>query len=157
MNLRQNEKLVATVRQHWLAISSAVSVLVGVAILLVVAMLYFRSIFFGYGWEISIFILLATTAYLFYKIFIWRRNELIITSERIINNEQRGIFSRTVTELLYHDITDVSYSQSGITEATYNFGTIKIRLPSNTEVVVEKIPKPGEVIELINKIRVTFK
>ncbi len=91
--------------------------------------------------------------FLLYKFYLWRNNKLTITNYRIINNEQRGLFSQTVTELLYRDITDVSFTQDGPSAMSFNYGTLIIRLPSQDQVKIEMIPKPSQVIEVLNKVR----
>jgi hypothetical protein len=78
---------------------------------------------------------------------------LIITDQRVVENEQRGFFSKTVTELLYRDILEISYSKEGMSSSLYNYGDIKIRTASENELVFEKIPNPAEVVEVINRIR----
>ena len=45
-----------------------------------------------------VFAVLVTMVVL-YKYYIWRNNVLIITNQRVVENEQYGFFSKTVTEL----------------------------------------------------------
>jgi len=125
--------------------------------LIVVALILIRYLarfdFFGYWPLVLAFAILLVLLIVIYRFFIWRMDALIITDQRVVENEQRGFFSKTVTELLYRDILEISYSKEGMTASLYNFGDIKIRTAAENEIVFEKIPAPAEVVEVINRIR----
>lgn len=125
--------------------------------LLVVVLILVRYLahfdFFGYWPLVLAFAVLLVLLSVLYRFFIWRRDALIITDQRVVENEQRGFFSKTVTELLYRDILEISYSKEGMNASLYNYGDIKIRTASENELVFEKIPNPAEIIETINRIR----
>jgi hypothetical protein len=125
--------------------------------LLIVALILVRYLthfnFFGYWPPVLAFAVLLVLPIVLYRFFIWRMDALIITDQRVVENEQRGFFSKTVTELLYRDILEISYSKEGMNASLYNYGDIKIRTASENELVFEKIPNPAEVVEVINKIR----
>jgi hypothetical protein len=129
--------------------------------LIIIALILIRYLtafdFFGYWSLVLFFAILVVLLVILYKLFIWRRDALIITDQRFVENEQRGFFSKTVTELLYHDILEISYTKEGLSASIYNFGDIKIRTASENELVFEKIPNPAEVVEAINKIRQTIR
>ena len=112
-----------------------------------------RFNFFGYWSLVLAFAVLLVLLVVMYRFFIWRMDALIITDQRVVENEQRGFFSKTVTELLYRDILEISYSKEGMSSSLYNYGDIKIRTASENELVFEKIPNPAEVVEVINRIR----
>lgn len=99
------------------------------------------------------FAVLLVLLMILYKCYIWRNNALVITNQRLVENEQRGFFSRTVTELLYRDILEVSYDKKGINASMYGYGDLKLRTAAENEIVFEKIPKPDETVEMINKVR----
>jgi len=125
--------------------------------LIIVALILVRYLahfdFFGYYHLVLAFAFLVVLLVILYKLFIWRMDALIITDQRFVENEQRGFFSKTVTELLYQDILEISYTKEGLNASLYNFGDIKIRTAAENELVFEKIPNPAEVVEVINKIR----
>lgn len=155
MILRENENLVKVVRQHWLVVLNVFLWTGSVIAAYLFAYFYFYFNFFGYFWQVLSGIVLVSVIIVLYKVYIWRKNVLTITDQRIINNEQRGLFDRTVTELLYNDITDISFTQNGITASSYNYGTIIIRMPSQNQIKIEMMPRPSGLIELINQIRMS--
>jgi hypothetical protein len=124
-----------------------------VVVALILARYLARFDFFGYWLFVLAFAVLLVLLIVLYRIFIWRMDALIITDQRVVENEQRGFFSKTVTELLYRDILEISYTKEGISASLYNFGDIKIRTAAESEIVFEKIPNPAEAVEIINRIR----
>ncbi len=153
MEIQEGETIVATVRQHWFVMVQPIVIASMIVVALAVAGLYFQFDFFGYTSATCLVMGLVVFLFLMYKFYLWRQNELAITNFRIINHQQRGLLSQTVTELLYRDITDVSFTQDGASAMAFDYGTLIIRLPSQDQVKVETIPKPSKIIETINQIR----
>lgn len=151
--LRQNEKLIKTVRRHKMFIAP----LFFSWPLFIVGLLFVRYFlefnFFGYwGWMLAI-VSLVVILIILRKLYIWKNNALIITSQRVIENKQGGFFSKKVTELLYNDIMEISYNKEGLAASLYDYGDLKIRTASENEMVIKEIAKPDETVELINQIR----
>jgi hypothetical protein len=153
MELQEGETIVASVRQHWFIMVRPIVVGAIVVVALVAIGLYFQFDFFGYSSAVYLVTGLVILLFLLYKSYLWRKNELIITNFRIINHQQRGLLSQTVTELLYRDITDISFTQDGASAMAFDYGTLIIRLPSQDHVQVEIIPQPSKIIETINRVR----
>lgn len=153
MELRQGETIEANIRQHWVVMVSSIAIAAVVIVAVFSAWIYLPFDFFGFGAAVYALVYLAILAWVLFRLYIWRANFLVVTNFRVINNEQRGLFNRTVTELLYHDITDISFTQDGVLASSYDYGTLVIRLPSQTQVMVQTIPHPSRVIEMINRIR----
>ena len=147
------EKLVKIVRRHHSVVAGAVSWSVIFAGFVSFFVLRFNLNIFGYSWEIAIGAILIATLVILYKIYIWCKNALIITSQRIVLNIRHGIFSRTVTELLYRDIYDISFKQSGLAALMNRYGKLIMKTPSGNEIIFDKVSSPGKVVEVINKIR----
>jgi len=153
ITLRENEKLIKMVRQHRSVMAGTIVWSVALAGLAIFALLRFRPDIFGYSLEIIAGIVLVAALTILHKIYIWRKNSLIITDQRIVLNERQGIFSRTVTEFLYGDIYDISFKQVGLAALLNKYGKLIIRTPSKSETAFDKVPSPAEVVEIINKIR----
>ena len=151
--LREGEKLIKMVRRHRSVMVGVISWSVVFASLVPFFVLRFNLNIFGYSWEIAIGAILIATLVILYKIYIWRKNTLIITSQRIVLNIRHGIFSRTVTELLYRDIYDISFKQSGLAALMNRYGKLIMKTPSGSEVIFDKVPSPAKVVEVINKVR----
>ena len=151
--LRENEEIVKVVRQHRSVMAGTISWSVILAGFVSYAFINFDLDTFGYSWEIIIGVILIAVIVILYKIYIWRKNALIITSQRVIFDARQGAFSRTVTELLYRDIYDISFKQVGLSALMNRYGQLIIKTPSGSEITFDKVPSSASVIETINKIR----
>lgn len=154
IQLRENEKILKIVRQHRSVIAGAISWSILIAGLAAWVFARFDLGTFGYSWEIIAGVMLMTALVILYKIYVWRKNALIITSQRIILHVRQGVFSRTVTELLYRDIYDISFKQVGLLALINCYGKLIIKTPSGSEITFEKVPSPAKVVEMINRVRV---
>ena len=153
MQLRENEILIKIIRRHASSLNGSFSLAGGVLIIYLFVVYYFQFNFFGYVWQVLGVLILVLTMFVLYKIHIWNKNTLAITNQRLIYHEQNGFFSRTVTEVLYRDIHEITFKQKGFSASMSNFGTLIIRTPSDSEMLMEKISDPEKVVELINKTR----
>lgn len=151
--LRENEKLVKVVREHWMFLVQVFFTWPWVIVGVIVVRYALNFDFFGF-WNIAIIAAIAIVGLaLAHRLFIWKMNALIITDQRVVENLQQGIFAKTVTELLYQDILEISYSKQGMNASIYGYGDLKIRTAAENEVIFERVPKPDEVVTLINNIR----
>ena len=151
--LRQDESLIKVAHRHVIFLLPIFFVWPLIIIAVFIGRYFFKLEFFGYWSVILVIIILLVVLIILYKCYIWRNNALIITSQRVIKNEQRGFFSKTVTELLYHDILETSYSKEGVVASIYDYGDLQIRTASENKIIIEKIASPDKIVELINRIR----
>jgi len=97
------------------------------------------SVFFLFAW------LFLFQNYLDYLLDIW-----IVTNKRILNIEQTGLFSRTVSELRLYRIQDVTSSVNGLIPTVFDFGNVEIQTAGEKEhFVFEQIPHPTAVSKSI--------
>ena len=74
----------------------------------------------------------------------------IVTTRRIINIEQNGLFGRTVSELRLYRIQDVTATVNGFTKTMFNFGEVEIQTAGEKErFAFEEISQPNEVAKKI--------
>ncbi len=153
--LRQNEELIKVARRHVFFI---IPVFFTWPLLIPILFLIKHLAnfdFFGYWSLVLTAVILVVSFVLLFRLYIWKNDALVITNQRLIQNEQRGFFSKTVTQLLYKDVLEVSYDKSGLNASLYDYGDLKIRTAAEKEIVLEKIADPDKTVELINQIRQT--
>lgn len=151
--LRQDESLIKIAHRHVIFLIPIFFTWPLLIVAAFVARYFLNFYFFGYWGLVLAILIFIVTLVIIYKFYIWRNNALIITSQRVIKNEQRGFFSKTVTELLYHDILETSYSKEGVAASVYDYGDLQIRTASENKILIEKIAGPDKVVEMINRIR----
>jgi membrane protein YdbS with pleckstrin-like domain len=85
---------------------------------------------------------------------LWDADVLIVTTFRLVDVDQRGIFSRMVSEAPLTAIQDVSWSRKGVLETMFRMGALVIQTASSTNTIeAPKIPYPEYVHEMINDLR----
>ena len=77
---------------------------------------------------------------------------LLVTNQRVAAHIRRGIFSKTLVDLLYKDIQEISYTKQGFYATVGNYGNLKIRTGSDTH-IFDHMQNPEEIVAIINKIR----
>ncbi|MFH1631653.1 MAG: PH domain-containing protein [bacterium] len=77
----------------------------------------------------------------------------IVTSERIINVEQKGLFTRTISELHLNQVQDVTAEKKGIFEMFLNYGNVYIQTAAARERFNFKgVGDPEEIKREITKL-----
>ena len=95
---------------------------------------------------------LYTLGLLTYMLVLWLAYYLdvwIITTERIIDIEQRGLFYREVSEIPMEKIQNVTIETPGFLATVLKFGTIKIQTASESDFVITEVPDCYRAKDLI--------
>lgn len=150
---REGEKMLALYRRHGFVLAAEVIpivlfalVLIGVGFfaigqlpdeiaplraLMVLGMLILLHVFW-----IALFIVLAD-----FFLDVW-----VLTDQRVIAIEQRGLFARTVSEFDLSRIQDVTIEVHGIIPTVFNYGNLVARTASEHEnFVFKQVGRPHEV------------
>ena len=78
----------------------------------------------------------------------------IITSERIINIEQKGMFARKASELRFQKIQDITTEVSGFMPTIFNYGDVRIQTAGeNEEFIFRTIPDPYNIKNIIMSLQ----
>lgn len=79
---------------------------------------------------------------------------LVVTNKRVIDIEQKGIFSREVAAFRLDRIQDVTVNISGVIATFLEFGNIHIQTAGETaDIIVRGIPNPHRVRETISRLQ----
>jgi uncharacterized membrane protein YdbT with pleckstrin-like domain len=78
----------------------------------------------------------------------------IVTSERIINVEQKGLFSREISELQLEKIQDISTEVLGVIPTFLNYGNIFIQTAGEKERFLFRcVPNPYHIKDAIMSLQ----
>ncbi len=87
-------------------------------------------------------------AWVDYYLDVW-----LVTSERVLALEQRGLFNRTVSELRLGRVQDISSHVAGLYGTFLHFGQVKIQTAGEEPYFIfHDVPKPYEVAERILRL-----
>lgn len=158
----EGEKIILLLRRHWFVIVIKILLWVIVAILPPIfyfmlgnvltgffnhelfypLLVLFTSIFYLYVWLFMFF------SFIDYYLDVW-----IVTNERIINIELKGLFSRVVSEQKLFRVQDVTSEMEGFFPTFLNYGTVYIQSAAEKErFIFEQVPRPNEVAKKINTL-----
>ncbi|MFH1366601.1 MAG: PH domain-containing protein [Patescibacteria group bacterium] len=148
-NLNEGEEMIETVRCHPI-------IMIGPLIaagLFVILDFFFLVLLFSQGWwgaALFFAVLMVVLTLGFRTWVIWSRNVFIITNRRVIDVDQHGFFSKTVSECNYEKIQDVSYTIKGVIATIFKFGSINIQTAGNVaNLELNFLKNPARVQEMI--------
>ena len=74
----------------------------------------------------------------------------IVTTKRVLNIEQTGLFARVVSELRLYRVQDVTSTVKGVVETLFDFGDVEIQTAGEkTRFLFEEIPHPNRISKSI--------
>lgn len=127
------------------------------ALVFLVLPFFFLFPLFGLGpLGIVLFIILfgCGAAFAVRSLLLWDADVLIITNHRVVDVDQRGVFTRMVSEAPLGSIQDVSWMAKGFFESLFRMGTLRIQLASGTTTIEARhVSHPKMLHELISTLR----
>jgi uncharacterized membrane protein YdbT with pleckstrin-like domain len=113
----------------------------------------FAFIYFKFSWVFSysfFFWLIFGGAYGFRTWYCFKNSQYILTNERLIKKDQKGIFHKTVSEAPLEKIQDVSFEIKGFWPSMWDYGTIYVKTGTEAgKIVLECLEEPQKIQEQI--------
>ena len=151
--LKDDERIRTITRRH------VITLFPGLGLALLFIVIPFFLLFPLFSWGMPGVILFFASLMLglgiaFRVLLVWDSDVLIVTSLRLVDVDQRGLFTRIVTEAPLSTIQDVSWSKRGIIETVFGLGTVRVQTAAATaSLEAQRIPRPQVIHELINELR----
>jgi hypothetical protein len=99
----------------------------------------------------------AGMLYMLRSVLLWYWNAFVITTHRIVDIDQRGLFDRVVSEAVYDKIQDVSHRRRGVIGTVLNYGSIIIQTAgSAANLEMAGVRDPKEVHHLITETMAAY-
>lgn len=157
LSLKENERILAVVRKHWFvmartAIIMALLLLLPPAVLGIMPLvpvfaseaMLDSSVNFIMSLYVMVILLFFFLFWMDYYLDVW-----IVTDQRIIDINQRGLFSRDISEIPLSRVQDVTIEIHGIIETFLKFGTMRIQTAGEREFAIEDAPRLYEIKDII--------
>ncbi len=160
-NQQEDENILIFLRRHWIVVFKffiLFVLLVVFVLVLDVATYYFTNIWEG---QISYsLIILGNSAYfLFVMLFTFANfvdyylDVWIVTNKRILNIEQKGLFSRVVSEKEIVRMQDVTSEVHGFLATFFNYGNIYIQTAGTKgRFIFKQVPDAASVAQEISNL-----
>lgn len=153
LHLGERERLLGVVRRHPVVL---VRRLFWPFLLIVVPFFFiFPLISWGaFGMVLFLFAVLFGTLFAIRAVLLWNAHVLIATTDRLVLVQEKGLFSRFVTDIALQDVRDVNWERRGMTDALFRLGTLRIR-PSSEEqtIAFSRVSKPQEFCRVVQEAR----
>ena len=157
-----NEKIVMVLHRNWFYLLEQFFSVFLISGLFAVGLFYAPTFFPAmFGRELK-----SVVAFMenFFMLTIWIYSFLIwvdyyfdiwiITTERIVNIEQKGMFTRKVSELRYNKIEDITTEVIGFLPTVINFGDVRIQTAAEkTEFCFRTVSDPYHVKNVIMELQ----
>jgi hypothetical protein len=159
---RKNEEIILMLRRHWfILLLQFIPIVFFLFVLLMIDIIgpYLLSLFpipvgenlfnLGESFLYMFFWILIFIVWIDYYLDVW-----IVTDQRIVNIEQRGLFRREISELEHSKIQDVTTDVQGVIATLLKYGFVYVQTAgSKTRFVFKQVPDPVLVRTLIMKLQ----
>lgn len=152
--LDQGEYIVYEARKHWLILGLELATLAFLAFVPVVVFVAFYNFFHQVFTDQLILIILFF--YTFWLLILWilifmfwtdyYLDVWIITNKKLIDIEQKGIFSREISTLTLENVQDVTVEIKGFIQTWMNYGDVHVQTgAAEREFIMHGIANPHEM------------
>jgi len=157
--MNPNERLVLVLHRHWLilAIGIAWHLFLLLLPLITYIILSFGGFVFPFGpvsypltvLGISMYYLLVSlfflSSYMDYTLDIW-----LVTNDRILNIEQKGLFARVISEKKLYRVQDITSEVKGVWQTLFHYGDVFIQTAGEKQrFIFKQVPNAREVAKKI--------
>ncbi|HUT22244.1 MAG TPA: PH domain-containing protein [Candidatus Bipolaricaulota bacterium] len=123
--LEEDEDYILKVRHHFLVFLP--HLLISFAIIVIDFFLLFFLFKNGaIGGIIFLAVLAISVFYVLKVVFFWHKNAFIITSKRIIDFDQQGLFTKKVSSYPFEQIREIACATKGLWQTMFKYGNLEI-------------------------------
>ncbi len=157
LHLSENEKVLMVIHRHWIVIFWKFLIAFVLAIIpLIAAPVLLSNQSFNISDTaipyIEFFLIVYLMIILLVSFILWSDYYLdiwIITSERIVDINQKGLFNREVSEFMLDKVQDVSVEVPNMLATMMKYGNLRIQTAGDRTFEIEEIPNLYEAKNLI--------
>ncbi len=158
---RDSEQILHIIHRHWFNLFSHLLLILVFSILLIASLFIVPLVFPEIldAQNARFFVFIENTFFIFVWLFgfllwidyyfdIW-----IITSERIVNIEQKGLFVRHVSELNFFRVQDVTAAVEGLLPTVLNYGDVEVQTAGEEgRFIFRQVPDPYHVKDMVMRL-----
>lgn len=152
IQLKDDEQVKALARRHGITLVPFLFL----SLVMIVTPFFFLFPLFGSGPAGIVVFLVVVLAGLLVAVrsfIMWDGDLLIVTNQRIVDVDQQGLFSRTVNEITFNNIQDLSWSKGSVLDYILRIGTVRMRSDSGSLTIeAEHVAHPKALQNLINDL-----
>jgi uncharacterized membrane protein YdbT with pleckstrin-like domain len=149
------ETIVLLLRKHWATNVPWVAVAVALALAPLVLQTFPLLVFLPFRFQVVAIVMwyLFTLAFILESFLSWYFNVYLVTDERLVDVDFYSLIYKRISETKIDRIQDVSYSQGGIVESVFNYGTVTIQTAGEVpEFEFTSVPRPAQITKVLNQL-----
>ncbi|OGI29407.1 MAG: hypothetical protein A2288_03755 [Candidatus Moranbacteria bacterium RIFOXYA12_FULL_44_15] len=159
---KDGEQILKVIHRHWFDILVQFFIVLGMLLVFFLSVIYLPLIFpalrESLGQMLFMFLenlFFILTWFTFFLIWIdYYFDVWIVTDQRIVNIEQKGLFARVVSELELENIQDITTDVKGVIPTFLNYGNLYVQTAAEMErFVFRNIPDPYSVKDMIMNLQ----
>lgn len=154
LRLHEGERVIIAFHRHWIVVASKLTFAALLLLPPLAAVLLVPA--FEIAREFSILIFYLISVYMMAAIFaafvIWFDYYLdvwIVTSERVIDVEQIGMFRREASEFMLSRVQDVTVEIPSFIATTLRYGNIRVQTAGQQSFTARDVPYPDKIKDII--------
>ncbi|MBU2025217.1 MAG: PH domain-containing protein [Patescibacteria group bacterium] len=151
LRLYKNEEVLAIIRRHFTTFFGPLFRFL--IILSVILSLHYFLPSFRYKLTLIIIFFILAVIYLGYLFVVWYLVNIVITTQRIIDINQKGLTKRVVTEISLEDISKISSLKEGVFQNLFNVGSLIIEVKEGGKIVGFAVKNPQDIMSRLNQLR----
>ncbi|MEK7181660.1 MAG: PH domain-containing protein [Patescibacteria group bacterium] len=158
---REGEEVLLVIHRHWFNLLAHLFTVVLLSVVAIGSILLMPFLFTEIllPEHLHLFLFLENTFFVFlwiYGFLVWIDyyfDVWIVTNERIVNIEQKGLFVRHISELNFSRIQDVTSTVEGIIPTILNFGDVFIQTAGEQErFTFRQVPDPLRIKDTVMRL-----
>ncbi len=161
VSLRDGEEIITIVRRHWFSLAAVGALNIFIFLIATVVLVVADVSLVANGDTSEVLRVLLPVGFFalgfiglllwMYFFAVWSDHWLdawVITSERVIDIEQKGFFTREVSSFPLEKIQDITCTISGVIPTWLHFGDVRIQTASiSNDFIMKQVPFPDMVKE----------
>lgn len=151
----KEEKIILLTRRHLVTNVRWILITIGMILLPNIIFRFYSDLFTSFRFRTLVLLVwyLLTFSYAFEQFLRWFFNVNILTDERVVDIDFPSILYRDISSCKIDMVQDISVKMGGFVRSLFNFGDVHIQTAGEErEFIFEAIPKPEEVIKILNKL-----
>lgn len=164
LNLSKGEYVISRVRRHWIGLVLPLSAGGLLAVLVLAGLISYPTLVpsnnppFESVLLPAVLMLILIGLVMYIITWVYLNNKFYLTNESVIQEIQHSLFSRNEQTVSLANIEDASYTQIGIIQHIFNYGSIRLSTEGDeTTYRFHYVAHPKRQIELLNNAVESFK
>ncbi|PIZ57095.1 hypothetical protein COY23_01895 [bacterium (Candidatus Torokbacteria) CG_4_10_14_0_2_um_filter_35_8] len=151
IEFEENEEVIAVIRKHPICLAKPIFVLIFFLVLISFFLKFFLASLAGF--IILLVILCILLGYSLSHFLLWYFDIFLVTNQRLIDIDQKGIFRKEISETSLDKIQDVTYEVNGIINTIFGLGSVKVQNAGSKSVIeIQSTRNPRAIQELISSL-----